>query len=111
MIRLGINAFGRTSMEKLNATKASRLGLLVGALAPALLMVARGPTPAAPPDNELSLYSQITLPNVITSFDIGFVDSQLGIYILADRTSGGSVDVINTTTNPPSLSSQIFGMV
>jgi hypothetical protein len=97
-------------MEKSNATKASRLGLLVGVLAPALLMVASSPTPAAPPDNELSLYSQITLPNVITSFDIGFVDSQLGIYILADRTSGGTVDVINTTTNPPSLSSQIAGM-
>ncbi len=42
----------------------------------------------------------ITLPAVqkITSFDLGFVDPVIGLYILADRTNN-AVDVIDTTTN------------
>ena len=75
--------------------RASLAALLAGVLAPAL--VATALTPAAA-DDFLVPSAQITLPNKITSFDIGFVDPQLGIYVLGDRT-GNAVDVIDTTTN------------
>lgn len=55
---------------------------------------------AASADEIFSARKAITLPTPqkITSFDISFVDSVIGLYLLADRTNK-AVDVIDTTTN------------
>jgi hypothetical protein len=51
-------------------------------------------------DEIYSARTQVTLPGgqLITSFDISFVDPVIGLYLLADRTNK-TVDVIDTTTN------------
>ena len=41
---------------------------------------------------------QLTVPGGLTSFDIGFVDAQIGRYFLADRTNKG-VDEVKTSNN------------
>src|SRR5438067_13589995 len=77
------------------ASSASRLA---GALAPALLVFAGTPAMAAGATDETSpAVAQVSPPNKITSFDIGFVDPLLGRYFLADRTGNG-ITVVNTTT-------------
>jgi hypothetical protein len=67
--------------------------------AAALLLVGSAAT-AAPPDENYSARTQVTLPggNKVTSFDISFVDPVIGLYLLADRTNK-VVDVVDTTTN------------
>ena len=57
-----------------------------------------GPVTAA--DETFQKTSVITLPNAesLTSFDIGFVDPQLGLYFLADRTNK-TIDVVKTSDN------------
>lgn len=79
-----------------------------GALIPALVMVA-GTAFAEPRSDEVfAPTAQVTLPNgqVISKFDISFVDPVLGSYYLADR-SNKAVDVIDTSTN--ALSVQLLG--
>jgi hypothetical protein len=78
--------------------RAGLAGYLAGALA--LGAVAMAGTFAAHATQRLQLKTVISVPapGKITSFDISFVDTALGIYILGDRTNNG-VDVINTTTN------------
>src|SRR5438067_9957167 len=51
-------------------------------------------------DETVKLKTAITLPTPqkIQSFDIGFVDPRIGIYILADRTNA-AIDVVRTDTN------------
>jgi hypothetical protein len=51
-------------------------------------------------DESFTARSASTLPGgqKITSFDLSFVDSVIGLYLLADRTNN-AVDVIDTTTN------------
>jgi hypothetical protein len=76
----------------------SRLKLfacVVGAVAPALVAMV-GTVSAA--DESFKATTAITLPTTITSFDISFVDAELGLYALGDRT-GNAADVIDTTTN------------
>jgi hypothetical protein len=55
---------------------------------------------AAHATERLQLKTVVSVPNggKITSFDISFVDTAAGVYILGDRTNKG-VDVINTATN------------
>src|SRR5262245_7880899 len=57
-----------------------------------------GPVTAA--NETFQKTSVITLPNgeSLTSFDIGFVDPQLGLYFLADRTNK-TIDVVKTSDN------------
>jgi hypothetical protein len=56
------------------------------------------PTPAAAAE-VLTPVTAITVPGkALTSFDISFVDSSLGIYALGDR-SNKAVDVVNTQNN------------
>jgi hypothetical protein len=77
--------------------RADRLRLLacvVGAVAPLVAMV--GTVSAA--DETFKATTAITLPTKITSFDISFVDAEIGLYTLGDRT-GNAADVIDTTTN------------
>lgn len=51
-------------------------------------------------DEIFTARTQITLPGMqkITSFDLGFVDPVIGLYLLSDRTNK-AIDVIDTTTN------------
>src|SRR5881296_2350880 len=49
-------------------------------------------------DETFSKTSVITVPGGLNSFDIGFVDPQLGLYFLADRTNA-TVDQVVTNTN------------
>src|SRR5262245_36509088 len=83
--------------------------LLAGAaIAPWLLTVTGLPSTAQPlesaaKDEVFGVTSVINLPTTPTvqklgSFDIGFVDPTLGLYLLADRTNK-SIDVVNTSTN------------
>jgi hypothetical protein len=55
---------------------------------------------AGAPGDTVSVVQVINLPNGqhIHSFDIGWVDAQLGLYFLADRTNA-VVDVVDTATN------------
>ena len=75
-----------------------RLGAYVaGALAPALLMTA---WPVAAQDLNWAPTTAISLPGggKIISFDIGFVDPVIGLYVLADRTNK-AVSVVDTASN------------
>src|SRR6266550_2887280 len=49
-------------------------------------------------DETFTKTSIITVPGGLNSFDIGFVDPQLGLYFLADRTNK-TVDQVVTSTN------------
>jgi hypothetical protein len=73
-------------------------GYLAGALA--LGAVAVAGTVAAHATETLKLKTAISIPGgaKITSFDISFVDTATGTYLLGDRTNKG-VDVIDTATN------------
>jgi hypothetical protein len=55
---------------------------------------------AAGADEIFTARTAVSLPGAakVTSFDIGFVDPVIGLYLLADRTNK-AVDVIDTTTN------------
>ncbi len=49
-------------------------------------------------DETFTKTSSITVPGGLTSFDIGFVDPQLGLYFLADRTNK-TIDQVKTSDN------------
>jgi len=49
-------------------------------------------------EETFSKTSTITVPGGLNSFDIGFVDPQLGLYFLADRTNA-TIDQVVTSTN------------
>src|SRR5262244_2239326 len=79
--------------------------LAVAAIAPWLLTVTGLPSAAQPlesaaKDEVFGVTSVINLPGgqQLGSFDIGFVDPDHGVYLLADRTNK-SIDVVNTSTN------------
>ena len=74
-------------------------------IAPWLLTLTGTPSTAQPlesaaKDEVFKVTSVISLPNSqkLGSFDIGFVDPDHGVYLLADRTNK-SIDVVNTSTN------------
>jgi hypothetical protein len=76
-----------------------RLGFLacvVGAIVPALVAVSA----SAIAGEVFAPTTAISVPNggSISSFDISFVDSAIGIYVLSDRTNF-QVDVVDTATN------------
>src|SRR5258708_2683486 len=95
---------GNTSMTPLPRKKSvtSRQASLAGYFAGALALgaVAMAGTFAAHATERLQLKTVVSVPNggKITSFDISFVDTAAGVYILGDRTNKG-IDVINTATN------------
>jgi hypothetical protein len=75
--------------------------LRLSALATAVVATLLGNAAAQKPSEEVfTATSAITLPGgqKVTAFDISFVDSGLGVYILADRTNA-TVDVIDTIDN------------
>jgi hypothetical protein len=78
--------------------RAGLAGYLAGALA--LGAVAVAGTVAAHATETLKLKTAISIPGggKITSFDISFVDTATGTYVLGDRTNKG-IDVIDTATN------------
>src|SRR5437763_8823016 len=57
-----------------------------------------GPGTAFAADETFTKTSVITVPGGLNSFDIGFVDPELGLYFLADRTNA-TVDQVVTSTN------------
>src|SRR5215813_12686463 len=67
----------------------------VGAVVPALVSLSGVASGA---DEVFKATTAITLPTKITSFDISFVDPEIGLYVLGDRT-GNAADVVDTTTN------------
>src|SRR5215472_15929015 len=87
-------------------TKVKLSALLAGAaIAPWLLTVTGLPSTAQPleaaaKDEVFGVTSVINLPGgqKLGSFDIGFVDPDHGVYLLADRTNK-SIDVVDTSTN------------
>src|SRR5262249_7689205 len=77
--------------------------LLAGAaIAPWLLALTATAQPleSAAKDEVFGVTSVIPLPDSqkLGAFDIGFVDPEHGLYLLADRTNA-SIDVVNTSTN------------
>jgi hypothetical protein len=80
---------------RLNMTKVRLGAYLACALVPALL--AAGPVAAQ--NLNWAPTTAITIPGKnITSFDISFVDTAIGLYVLSDRTNKG-IDVIDTASN------------
>ena len=77
-------------------------GLLAGlALAGTVLLGVANSQPAVASDEEFILLGHIPIPN-LASFDISWVDSEIALYFLADR-SNLSVDVIPSGPNPAGL--------
>lgn len=78
-------------------TQLKKYGWLCLLVVSAALFVARS---AASADEIFQARTQVSLPGgaKVTSFDIGFVDPVIGVYLLADRTNK-TVDLIDTTTN------------
>jgi len=72
----------------------------IAAMLGAAAFLAANPAAAKPKEETFTARAAISLPNgqKITSFDISWVDSNLGEYFLADRTNA-AVDVVDTTTN------------
>jgi hypothetical protein len=68
--------------------------LIAGALATAGFVMG---SPALATET-LALKTVVSTGAKVTSFDIGFVDTGLGYYVLGDRT-GNAVDVVNTSNN------------
>src|SRR5712692_5643686 len=77
------------------ARLATLIALLVSVVGAGAALIA-GTAFAA--DEAFSKTSVITVPGGLNSFDIGFVDPQLGLYFLADRTNA-TVDQVVTSTN------------
>ena len=77
---------------------------MVAGLASAIvsaLLLGTNPALAEKPNNEaFTATTAITLPQnqVVRSFDIGFVDPGLGLYLLADRTNS-AIDAVETPSN------------
>jgi len=63
-----------------------------------LLALLTSATTMAFAEETFSKTSTITVPGGLNSFDIGFVDPQIGLYFLADRTNK-TVDQVITSTN------------
>jgi hypothetical protein len=82
------------------APRRARLATLIAVLAS---VVGAGTALVAEPgtafaDEAFSRTSSIAVPGGLNSFDIGFVDPQLGLYFLADRTNK-TIDQVVTSTN------------
>ena len=88
------------TVSSTKAFRPARLGAyLTAALVPAVGLMLSANVDATPAVSELTVVTAITLPGKpLKSFDISFVNAQLGIYILGDR-SNKAVDVINTKNN------------
>jgi hypothetical protein len=71
--------------------KVKLLAFLAGAALPCLLAV------AAHSDEVFTRQRVIQVPGGLNSFDIGFVDSNISLYVLADRTNK-SVDTVDTSS-------------
>ncbi len=80
---------------KFGSVRLRLLACVVGAAAPAFVAMV-GTVSAA--DETFKATTAITLPTTVTSFDISFVDAEIGLYALGDRT-GNAADVVDTTTN------------
>src|SRR5947208_6222955 len=79
------------------AQLATLIAVLVSVVGAGTALVA-GPGTAFAADETFSKTSTLTVPGGLNSFDIGFVDPQLGLYFLADRTNA-TVDQVVTSTN------------
>ena len=83
------------------APRCARLATLIAVLASVVgagTALVAGPGTAFAAEETFSKTSTITVPGGLNSFDIGFVDPQLGLYFLADRTNA-TVDQVVTSTN------------
>ena len=92
--------FSRNRNARGNVADLRSLPTLMAATAAALLLAA-SPALAEQPNNEaFAATTAITLPHsqVVQSFDIGFVDAGLGLYLLADRTNN-AIDAVETPNN------------
>ena len=76
---------------------ATLIAVLVSVVGAGTALVA-GPGTAFAADETFSKTSTITVPGGLNSFDIGFVDPELGLYFLADRTNA-TIDQVVTSTN------------
>src|SRR5215469_7906084 len=85
----------RQSLRFSGLKKYFRCWSLTAAAGAVLLLTGNGAWAA---DEIFTARTAITLPGMqkITSFDLGFVDPVIGLYLLADRTNN-AVDVIDTT--------------
>ncbi|HEX9145646.1 MAG TPA: hypothetical protein VGA09_15340, partial [Candidatus Binatia bacterium] len=93
----------RNNMLAIFASRRVRLATLIAILASVVgagtaLLAGPGTAFAAAADEAFSKTSVITVPGGLNSFDIGFVDAQLGLYFLADRTNA-TVDQVKTSDN------------
>src|SRR5437016_5381389 len=91
---------GSNKILAIFAPRRARLATLIAVLAS---VVGAGTALVAGPgtvfaEETFSKTSTITVPGGLNSFDIGFVDPQLGLYFLADRTNA-TVDQVVTSTN------------
>src|SRR5437867_5687566 len=76
---------------------ATLIAVLVSVIGAGTALVA-GPGTAFAADETFSKTSTITVPGGLNSFDIGFVDPELGLYFLADRTNV-TIDQVKTSDN------------
>src|SRR5438093_11611426 len=91
----------RNNMLAIFAPRCARLATLIGVLASVVwagTALVAGPGTAFAAEETFTKTSIITVPGGLNSFDIGFVDPQLGLYFLADRTNK-TVDQVVTSTN------------
>jgi hypothetical protein len=83
------------------APRRARLVTLIALLASVLgagTALVAGPGTVFAADETFSKTSVIAVPGGLNSFDIGFVDPQIGLYFLADRTNA-TVDQVKTSDN------------
>jgi hypothetical protein len=92
---------GSNKILAIFAPRRARLATLIAVLASVVgagtALIAR-PGTAFAADETFTRTSSIAVPGGLTSFDIGFVDPQLGLYFLADRTNK-TVDQVKTSDN------------
>ena len=81
-------------------SKKVKLSALLAGAAIAPWLLTATPLTAEPKDEVFGVTTVIELPDSqkLGSFDIGFVDAEKGLYLLADRTNK-SIDVVDTGTN------------
>ena len=83
------------------APRCARLATLIAVLASVVgagTALVAGPGTAFAAEETFSKTSTITVPGGLNSFDIGFVDPELKLYFLADRTNA-TVDQVKTSDN------------
>src|ERR1700704_4005998 len=84
----------KSSIREEYMSKGKLLAGFAGAALPCLLAFAT----AAQSDETYSVTTVIPVTGGLTSFDIVFVDANIGRLVLADRTNK-SIDVVNTNSN------------